>query len=103
LLGAPFLEKEGVLRDKKESLRAIYLYGVSIVTLVMLVFGIIQFVSGILNIVFLQASEEARWAYSIRNIVRNASLIIVSGIMLFYHWNIVNKEVRSKKEGEKNE
>jgi len=85
------------LKDKKEILRVIYLYGVSIVTLVMLVSGTIQFVSGVLNIVFLQASEESRWAYSIQSIVRNGSLIVVGGLMFLYHWKIISRERHIKK------
>ncbi len=85
------------MKDKKEILRVIYLYGVSIVTLVMLVSGTIQFVSGVLNIVFLQASEESRWAYSIQSIVRNGSLIVVGGLMFLYHWKIISRERHIKK------
>ena len=85
------------MKDKKEILRVVYLYGVSIVTLVMLVSGTIGFVSGVLNIVFLKVSEES-WANSIQSIVRNASLIVVGGVMFLYHWKIISRERRSKKE-----
>jgi len=85
------------LKDKKEILRVIYLYGVSIVTLVMLVSGTIGFVSGVLNILFLKVSEES-WANSIQSIVRDGSLILVGGLMFLYHWKIISRERHSKKE-----
>ena len=88
------------MKNKTETLRIFYLYGVGIVTLVMLVFGIIAFTSGVLNLVFLRGEEASEWAYSIRSIVRNASLIVVGGLMFLYHWKIISRE-RHTKRGEK--
>lgn len=84
------------MRNKTETLRIFYLYGVGIVTLVMLVFGVIAFTSGVLNLVFLRG-EVSEWAYSIRGIVRNASLIVVGGLMFLYHWKIISRERHDKK------
>ncbi|MEA3313471.1 MAG: DUF5671 domain-containing protein [Caldisericota bacterium] len=84
------------MKNKTETLRIFYLYGVGIVTLVMLVFGIIAFTSGVLNLVFLR-EEAFEWAYSIRSIVRNASLIVVGGFMFLYHWKIISRERHVKK------
>ncbi len=86
------------MKNKTETLRVFYLYGVGIVTLVMLVFGIIAFTSGVLNLVFLRGEEVSEWAYSIQSIVRNASLIVVGGLMFLYHWKIISRERRTKKE-----
>lgn len=90
------------MKEKKETLRAIYLYTVSIVTLIMLVAGIIGFTSGILNIVFRQVSEESL-ANHIQSIVRDASLIGVGGVMFIYHWRIISRERRARKEVKQNE
>ena len=86
------------MKSKTKTLRIFYLYGVGIVTLVMFVFGIIAFTSGILNLVFLRGEEASEWAYSIQSIVRNASLIVVGGLMFLYHWKIISRERRTKKE-----
>jgi hypothetical protein len=85
------------VKNKSETLRTFYLYGVGIVTIVMLVFGVIAFTSEVLNLVFLRAGEASEWAYSIRDIVRNASLIVVGGLMFLYHWKIISGERHAKK------
>lgn len=84
------------MKSKTKTLRIFYLYGVGIVTLVMLVFGVIAFTSGVLNLVFLRG-EVSEWAYSIRGIVRNASFIVVGGLMFLYHWKIISRERHDKK------
>ena len=91
------------MKSKTETLRIFYLYGVGIVTLVMFVFGIIAFTSGVLNLVFLRGEEVFEWAYSIRSIVRNASLIVAGGLMFLYHWKIINRERHTKKGVESDE
>ncbi len=86
------------MKNKTEILRTFYLYGVCVVTLTMFVFGIIAFTSEMLNLLFLGGEEVAEWAYSILSIVRNASLIVVGGLIFLYHWKIISRERHTKKE-----
>ncbi len=102
MLGAPILIKEGILKNKIEMLRAIYLYGVSIVAFVMMIAGLIGLISSILNNIFLQPGEASSQVYYIQSIVRNASLIVVGAVVFFYHWRIVNRETHLQKGVDKN-
>jgi uncharacterized membrane protein len=96
LLGAP--EEEGNMKNKVETIRSIYLYLVSLVGVLMIVFGLISFVNQLLTILIpqgvTQGSVNYEFYYSIQGIAREITFVFL-GIALFaYHWRLIVKEHR---------
>ncbi len=95
------------MKNKVETVRSIYLYLLSLVGVIMIIFGLISFVNQLLTVLIPSSIPQGdinyELYYSIQGMVRNISFIIVGIVLLVYHWKLILKEHRIGKRDLENE
>jgi hypothetical protein len=77
------------MKSKIEILRSIYLFSISLIGVVMVIFGLISFTSSLVDVIYKSDS-----LYRVSSLA-NAAFAVVVGLFLFiFHWAIIKREGR---------
>lgn len=86
------------MKNKVETVRNIYLYLISLVGILMIIFGLIGFVNQLLSQLIPQtAYQEAydySYYYSIQGMVRSITFVFLGIVLFAHHWRLIVREHR---------
>ena len=77
------------MKSKIEILRSIYLFSISLIGVVMVIFGFISFTSSLVDVIY-----KTNSLYKVSSLVSSGFSIIVGVFIFVFHWAIIKRENR---------